>query len=104
MNRKLGILVTLVAAAAIAFWWWKRDPKPQTTEAATTAEGSAAQLAVRGAKPGDTRPSTFARMIDDDPKGSLQLEGQVIDAEDHPVKGATVLLSANPPRTTTTED
>ena len=43
-------------------------------------------------------------MIDDDPKGALRLEGQVIDGDDKPVKGATVVLSSNPPRTDVTED
>ncbi|MCW5808201.1 MAG: carboxypeptidase regulatory-like domain-containing protein, partial [Deltaproteobacteria bacterium] len=38
-----------------------------------------------------------------DPKGSLRLEGQVIDADEHPVGGATVVLGSNPPRTATTE-
>ena len=38
-----------------------------------------------------------AVLVDDDPKGSLRLEGQVVDADDHPVAGATVVLGANPP-------
>lgn len=42
-------------------------------------------------------------MIDDDPKGPLRLEGQVVDADDHGVAGATVVIAANPPRSATTE-
>jgi protocatechuate 3,4-dioxygenase beta subunit len=42
-------------------------------------------------------------LVDDDPKGTLRLEGEVVDADDRPVAGATVLLGSNPPRTTTTE-
>ena len=45
----------------------------------------------------------MAVLVDDDPKGTLRLEGQVVDGEDHPVSGATVLVSSNPPRTATTE-
>jgi uncharacterized GH25 family protein len=42
-------------------------------------------------------------VVDDDPKGDLRLEGVVFDAEEHPVGGATVVLSSNPPREATTE-
>ncbi len=43
----------------------------------------------------------LAVLVDDDPRGTLRLEGQVIDADDKPVNGATVVLSSNPPRTVT---
>jgi hypothetical protein len=52
-----------------------------------------------GGGPGDT----FVVLADDDPKGTLRLEGQVLDAQDHPVGGATVVLGSSPPRTATTE-
>ncbi|MGE0869575.1 MAG: collagen binding domain-containing protein [Kofleriaceae bacterium] len=42
-------------------------------------------------------------MLDDDPRGTLRLEGQVVAAGDVPVAGATVVLSSNPPRTAVTE-
>ena len=42
-------------------------------------------------------------LIDDDPTGTLRLEGQVVDSDEHPVAGAVVTLSSNPPRTATTE-
>ncbi len=42
-------------------------------------------------------------LLDDDPRGELRLEGQVVDSDDHPVAGATVTLGSNPPRTATTE-
>lgn len=40
---------------------------------------------------------------EDDPTGSLRLEGQVIDADEQPVPGAAVAIDTNPPRTVTTE-
>jgi hypothetical protein len=46
----------------------------------------------------------IAFLVDDDPKGALRLEGQVIDEHDRPVAGATVVLSSNPPRAATSED
>ena len=44
-----------------------------------------------------------AAPFDDDPPGTLRLEGQVIDHEDRPVPGATVVIDANPPREVRTE-
>src|SRR5687767_7651869 len=38
-----------------------------------------------------------------DPVGALRLEGQVIDDRQQPVAGATVLVTSNPIRTTTSE-
>lgn len=40
---------------------------------------------------------------EDDPTGTLRLEGQVIDAAEKPVVGAIVAIDTNPPRTATTE-
>jgi len=42
-------------------------------------------------------------LADDDPVGTLRLEGQVVGEADHPVAGATVVLVANPPRSVTTQ-
>jgi uncharacterized GH25 family protein len=42
-------------------------------------------------------------LVDDDPRGDLRLEGIVLDGEDHPVVGATVVLSSNPPREAVSE-
>ena len=41
---------------------------------------------------------------DDDPKGPLRIEGQVIDAQDHGVKGALVSIDTNPPREVTVSE
>jgi protocatechuate 3,4-dioxygenase beta subunit len=42
-------------------------------------------------------------VYDDDPKGTLRLEGQVIDDKDAPVAGAVVAIDTNPPHTVTTQ-
>ncbi len=42
-------------------------------------------------------------LADDDPVGTLRLEGQVVGEGDRPVAGATVVLVANPPRSITTQ-
>ena len=107
MNRKLVLGVgAIVVAAVLTIWWLKRDRAPAEQPEVTT--GSATPRLERGQPNVNVNRGgnlDVARvMIDDDPKGSLVLEGQVIDAKDLPVKGAIVVLGANPPRTATTED
>jgi len=104
MTRNRLVATAIMVAAVIAGWWWhSRRPQPAPTEAATTS--SAVPGTARRERPDrSAEAGAPARvMIDDDPKGSLRLEGQVIDADDHGVAGATVALAANPPRTATTE-
>ena len=109
MNRKLLPIGVLVAVAGVALWWFVLRDRGEANEAAggaTTARatmptGAPAQRAQRG---GDVDVGGGAQLlIDDDPRGELRLEGQVIDEHDAPVGGVTVVLSSNPPRTTTSE-
>ncbi|MEO8698852.1 MAG: carboxypeptidase regulatory-like domain-containing protein [Kofleriaceae bacterium] len=108
MNRKAVIgLAAALAVAGIVTWWFVHDRSSKTEEVVATA-GSANSTATphpdgrRGDAPDLRRAGEV--MIDDDPRGALTLEGQVIDADDHPVKGAIVALSSNPPRTATSEE
>ncbi len=103
MGRNVWGVVAAVLVAAACGWWWFHD-HPTADRAA--AAGSAAPAAVsRRDRPQRTGELGGAPrvMIDDDPKGSLRLEGQVVDADDHGVAGASVVIAANPPRTATTE-
>src|SRR5438046_2615510 len=106
MSRRARLAIAIaigigIAAIAIGGWWLRsrRVAAPPASEisAATAPE------AVRAGRPPRGDPGEPRVMIDDDPKGSLQLEGQVIDAEDHGVAGAVVVIAANPPRSMTTE-
>src|SRR4051812_8392924 len=106
MNRKLVVLAAALVSAALAIWWSGRDRNIEVAKPVATGSGSAAQPT-----PAPERRDGNANLgrsgdvqIDDDPKGALRLEGQVVDADDHPVKGAIVVLSSNPPRTDTTEE
>jgi protocatechuate 3,4-dioxygenase beta subunit len=47
--------------------------------------------------------AAVAVVADDEPAGSLRLEGQVIDGADAPVAGAVVAVDSNPPRRTTSD-
>ncbi|MCW5801564.1 MAG: carboxypeptidase regulatory-like domain-containing protein [Deltaproteobacteria bacterium] len=51
-----------------------------------------------------TRPPSADLLRDDDRRGTLRLEGQVVDEAGAPVAGAIVAIDARPARTATTED
>jgi protocatechuate 3,4-dioxygenase beta subunit len=104
MNRNRLVACALVLAAVIGGWWWLHRRTAPDRAATATGSGVPAGSARRERPDRNGDVSAQARvMIDDDPQGSLRLEGQVIDADDHGVAGATVVLAANPPRTATTE-
>jgi protocatechuate 3,4-dioxygenase beta subunit len=75
--------------------------------AITTTDEHGPKAPVARGRSGEGRdfggPSSNDALIDDDPKGALRLEGQVVGDNDQPVADATVVLSSNPPRTTATE-
>lgn len=43
-------------------------------------------------------------IMDDDPPGTLRLEGQVIDSDESPVPNVVVVLSSNPPRSVESQE
>ncbi len=104
MNRNRLVAAVAVIAVVTGGWWWRhRRTHPESTAVAATG-AVAADPARRERPPRNGEIGVSARvLIDDDPKGSLRLEGQVIDANEHGVAGATVVLTANPPRIATTE-
>ncbi len=101
---KIAIAVVIVALLVVGtrvMGLWgaaPQKPAPMAKTTAPTAPVKAAQAAV---------PAESARELptshDDDPKGPLRLEGQVIDEHDAPVARATVAIDANPPMTVETE-
>ncbi|MEO8552446.1 MAG: carboxypeptidase regulatory-like domain-containing protein, partial [Kofleriaceae bacterium] len=94
MTRKLGAgIIVLIAAAAIVFWWRGRSPTA-APHAATPGPPTPALIALTGSR---------GEIANADPTGTLRLEGQVIDAADQPVAGASVTIDAVPPRTVKTE-
>jgi hypothetical protein len=93
----LGVVVALGAAG----WWWLRDPDAvKPAERATRAPAAAASAHERGPRGGEIGGRV---VLEDDPRGTLRLEGQVVDADERGVAGATVAITANPVRTATTE-
>ncbi|HEX4421773.1 MAG TPA: carboxypeptidase-like regulatory domain-containing protein [Kofleriaceae bacterium] len=106
-NRRVAViagigLVMIMLGAIAGAWWWHQDPGAGSAAASAHAPAPGARPA--GPERNDRGELGPARvLVDDDPRGTLRLEGQVIDADDHGVAGATVVIAANPPRTATTE-
>lgn len=105
--RKPVLLLIGVSVVAIAAWWlFLRTPsRPQDHRPVVTTEAKTTSPKARPEDDrGGTRDGVMAVLSDDDPKGALRLEGQVVDQDDKAVAGAIVTLSSNPPRTTKSEE
>ncbi|HEY5923637.1 MAG TPA: carboxypeptidase-like regulatory domain-containing protein [Kofleriaceae bacterium] len=104
MRKPVLLTVGIAVIAAFVWWFFLRSPsRPAGSQSAAKTEAKTTL-----AKPAPTQDRGPERevlgfLVDDDPKGTLRLEGQVVDADDKPVAGATVVLSSNPPRTATSE-
>lgn len=104
MNRRVLVAILLVIAAAGGAWWWGHARSAHRPAAAAATAGSAQLGGARERAQRSGEVAGQARvMIDDEPRGTLRLEGQVVDADDHPVAGATVAITAFPPRRATSE-
>lgn len=109
MSTRTKLLLALLAIAAAVLVTrllgvWGGTAKP----AAPVTQGSAAP--VKATTPAPAAASTSSAMprvaeiaYDDDPTGTIRLEGQVIDAKDQPVGGARVAIDSNPPKTVVSE-
>ena len=98
---KLGILAVVALLAVVGYRYARRD-KGSPTTASSTAPALPTAPKVPAATPA---PRVGADRVtrEDDPIGTMRLEGQVIDADEKPVGGATVAIDTNPPRTATSE-
>lgn len=109
VKTSIKVLLVAVVAAVLAvgtrvagLWGSDRTPAnaPVTSTTATQATSTTKAPPARAS-------SASARELppihDDDPKGTLRLEGQVIDEHDAPVARALVAIDTNPPRVVETE-
>ncbi|HEY5921738.1 MAG TPA: carboxypeptidase regulatory-like domain-containing protein, partial [Kofleriaceae bacterium] len=108
MSTQVKVLIAVVVAALVIVGTrvaglWGGDATEKPAPVAKTAPSSSAP--VKPAEP--TAASASARELptiyDNDPKGTLRLEGQVIDEHDSPVAHAMVAIDANPPMVVETE-
>jgi protocatechuate 3,4-dioxygenase beta subunit len=93
-----AVALAVVVAVVVLVKGGHREEPARSAEPATRAP-TGADTSVRAA----TVPDDVTFLDDLDRDGTLRLEGQVIDADDHAARAATVTLNTNPPRTITTE-
>ncbi|HEX5059226.1 MAG TPA: sigma-70 family RNA polymerase sigma factor, partial [Kofleriaceae bacterium] len=102
VSTQVKVLIAVVVAALIVvgtrvagLWGSGAAEKPTPVANATPPSNAPVKSAQTAA------PTASARELptihDDDPKGTLRLEGQVIDEHDAPVAHAIVAIDANPP-------
>ena len=107
-GKLVVVLIVVIAAVLGTRWlgWWGGGGDNPGAGSAVVDTGSSkpvlkpptATVATRGAPVREQLP-----VFDDDPKGALRLEGQVIDEKDQPVAGAQVAIDAHPTKLVTTE-
>jgi protocatechuate 3,4-dioxygenase beta subunit len=96
-----GALV--LALAVVAYFYFHHTHAAASDGRDSQARSGKLPAIDRAGGSGRDSPSASPTLDDDDPRGTLRLEGLVLAADDHPVAGAIVTLSANPPRTATTD-
>ena len=95
----LVVIVALLALLAVVGYGHLHREKRESV-VATTSKPSPVKTPAAAASPHVAAEQVIR---EDDPTGTLRLEGQVIDADEKPVGGATVAIDTNPPRTATSE-
>ncbi len=104
-KQRLIVAIAVVAALGVAAFALTRkggggaSKPPEAGTRTAVKPGHAAD-----ALPVLERLPQQALAYDDDPPGDARLEGQVIDADEQPVGGATVVIDSNPPRELVTEE
>jgi protocatechuate 3,4-dioxygenase beta subunit len=113
-GRKEAGLLAVAAVGLGGFIWWAtrdeddaRQPTDPTPAAAAPDDSAAADAPPTPRRIDGQRDTVWPQpgpaTLQDDPLGSLQLEGQVVDTLGRPVGGAVVTVDARPFRTTTSE-
>jgi RNA polymerase sigma-70 factor (ECF subfamily) len=108
VKTSVKVLIAIVIAAVLVvgtrvagLWGSKQDTPPVT---AKPTEPATPQGKPATPQPSSTAARELPMIHDDDPKGSLRLEGQVLGEGDKPAAGVTVVLGSNPPRTAVSEE
>jgi len=104
--KRIAIPAAALVAAAAAFliyWFGVRDRGGGHEQAATSAPVAPVRARAPEGGGGGAGPGDLRVLQDDDPEGTLRLEGQVLGADDAPVGGAVVAIDSNPPRSTKSE-
>jgi len=99
------VLIAVVVAGTRLAGLWGGGSSSEAPQPAAAARSPAATtpVAIAPASSSAASPREQPVIHDDDPRGTLRLEGQVIDERDAPVAGATVAIDSNPPLIVETE-
>ena len=102
MKVAIAIVVALVVVLG-SRWagWWGRDAAEPTKP--VERAGTLPVIVNPPVAATSAAPRVMLSVHDDDPRGALRLEGQVIDEHDAPVGGAHVAIDAHPPIVVDTE-
>jgi protocatechuate 3,4-dioxygenase beta subunit len=100
----VGVIVLLLAAVGGGIFYKVRKGKEQAVP--TAPDAGAAERPPKPEPPvGESKGDERAVVeYDDDPPGTVRLEGIVLDGDEKPVGGAIVGISSNPARTVKTDD
>ncbi len=100
LTTKLAVVAALVLLAAggtVLVAQLRHDDEADKQLAKQGGQSATVPTAARRAGAEDRARLAFPPVEQDDPAGSLRLEGQVINVNDQPVAGARVFLASNPP-------
>jgi hypothetical protein len=98
------LLVAGIAGSRYAGWWGGDGNDSAAATAPQSPANTGPARAPAAPAPVSRLGAVNAAISEDDPVGDLRLEGQVIDADERPVAGATVAIDSHPVRTVETED
>ncbi len=109
-SKNISLAAAAALVMALVYWFGLRGddaPAPKPSPAAQQAPTKVTPTVRPPAKTKGERETPRAAFVvnyDDDPVGSLRLEGQVITTEDDPVVGAMVSIDSRPPRFAKTDE
>ncbi len=106
-SKNIAIAATVACLAAAALWFVTRDgaePKKSAPVAVPEKVAKTPVPAPKASASGKRSGGAIEVRYEDDPVGSLRLEGQVITDEETPVAGALVAIDARPPRVAKTAE
>jgi len=106
--KNISIVAAAALVAVLVYWFGFRESPPAKPKEAPVVQAPVAPSVKTKQAPKTASQGSSNRNVEvnyqDDPEGSLRLEGQVITTEDDPVAGAMVALDSRPPRFTKTDE
>jgi len=106
--KNISIVAAAALVIALAAWFVTRDSSSTSSKDATVDTAPvAAPKDTPARKAASSKGGSNGKLevsYEDDPMGTLRLEGQVIESDEEPVMGAIVSIDSRPPRFATTAE